>query len=180
MPVKKNYMTRKAIISIFILVFSISLTAQKAKRKIVFMEDSTQIESFKDYDKFTFTDTANKEQSGKVFFMNDSQFYFINYFNERTGKIFHTNEIKGIYALDKKPVSGAPLKNRRYYLSGWAVAGILLLTGGYGGIILIIREIYLLIKEGPGHSRRPDKLQAQPIRKFRTDLDVQIVPIGGS
>ncbi len=131
--------------------------AQKARRELLFMEDSNVIKTIKDYEEFSFIDTGGRTINGKVFLKNDSQFYFLNYFNEQKGPIHHLNEIKGTY-VNQTVLSGSNNINnskgrgQRTFLSPGSVAAIMLLTAGYAGPILLIRELILYYKYGPGHS----------------------------
>jgi len=156
MPAKKNSMIKH--ITLFLaLIIGFSAVAQKAKRELLFMEDSAVIKTIKDYEEFSYTDTGGRTVSGKVFLKNDSQFYYLNYFNEQKGPIHHINEIKGTYVNVTMLSGGNNFNNgkssgQKHFLSPGSVAAILILTGGYAGPILLVRELILFYIYGQGHS----------------------------
>ena len=178
MLVKKNFMIKN--ITLFLALFiGFSAVAQKAKRELLFMEDSAVVKSIKDYEEFSYTDTAGKTVSGKVFLKNDSQFYYLNYFNEQKGPIHHLNEIKGTYVNVYRIESGGSGKTtgQKHFLSPGAVAAILLITGGYAGPILLVREAILFYKYGQGHSldRPLDRREkASTTITYKTNLHYKI------
>ncbi len=184
MPVKKNSMI-KPITLLLALFFGFSVMAQKAKRELLFMEDSAIIKTIKDYEEFSFTDTGGRVISGKVFLKNDSQFYFLNYFNEQKGPIHHLNEIKGTY-VNLTMLSGGNERRgsgQKYFLSPGAVAAIYILSGGFAAPILIIREIILYYRFGPGHSldrptNRREKASSSIVYKTKLQYKIQRINSG--
>lgn len=167
-----------------------SVMAQKAKRELLFMEDSNVIKTIKDYEEFSFIDTGGRTINGKVFLKNDSQFYFLNYFNEQKGPVHHLNEIKGTY-VNQTMLSGSNNANnskgrgQKTFISPGAVAAILILTGGYAGPILLIRELVLYYKYGPGHSldrplNRREKTTTSIVYKTKLHYKIQKISNGNN
>lgn len=171
MLAKRNSMIKYLII-LLCLFSSVSASAQKARRELLFMEDSNVIKTVKDYQDFSFTDTGGRSISGKVFLKNDSQFYYLNYFNEQKGPIHNINEIKGTYVNVYGPERGGNPTGQRTFLSPGSVFLIMALTAGYAAPILLIREAILFYKYGQGHSLRREKYNTTIT--FKTNLNIKI------
>ncbi len=96
-------MTRTLLIyGLLFLISSFGAIAQNNTRSLKVWKDSTLVRSVKNYDKFSFRDSSGKQHSGKIALLNDSQFYFVNYFYERIGRTFHTNEVYALYFPGKR------------------------------------------------------------------------------
>ncbi|MFM6984797.1 MAG: hypothetical protein ACKOXF_11740 [Chitinophagaceae bacterium] len=176
---KRNSMIKYLVI-LLCLFTSTSACAQKARRQMLLMEDSNVIKTVKDYQDFSFTDTGGRVISGKVFLKNDSQFYYLNYFNEQKGPVHNINEIKGTYVNVYGPESGGNGKatGQRTFLSPGSVFLIMALTAGYAAPILLIREAILFYKYGQGHSLRREKYNTTIT--FKTKLNIKIQRIDSS
>ncbi len=161
-------------------LISTSVMAQKAKREMLIKEDSTVIKTVKDYEDFSYTDTAGRVNSGKVFLKNDSQFYYLNYFNEQKGPIHNINEIKGTYVNVYGVENGGSGKatGQKYFLSPGSVFLILALTAGYAGPILLVREAILFYKYGQGHSLRREKYTTTITFKTKLNIKIQRINSG--
>lgn len=173
---------------LLMMLMATSVMSQKAKRELLFIEDSNIIKTIKDYEEFSFIDTGGRTINGKVFLKNDSQFYFLNYFNEQKGPIHHLNEIGGTYvnlttSSGNKQLSNGKSSGQKYFLSPAAVAAIYVLSGGFAAPILIIRELILYVKYGPGHSLdRPvnRREKATTTIVYKTKLQYKIQKIDSS
>lgn len=161
-------------------LISTSVMAQKAKREMLIKEDSTVIKTVKDYEDFSYTDTAGRVNSGKVFLKNDSQFYYLNYFNEQKGPIHNINEIKGTYVnLTSTGVSNRKRSGQKYFLSPGAVAAIYFLSGGLAVPFLLIRELVLYYRYGQGHSLdRGTKATTSIVYKTKLNIKIQRIQSG--
>lgn len=154
-PVRKNSMNKTIKIACILLfgLLPILSFAKDSTYQMVIYKGETIIKTLKNYDKFDFDDTSGIQRSGRIKMINDSQFYFVDYFYERKSRDFHINEIDellGTYNLNK---SG----KKRMYIS--APAAILIsLFVPLGFYYLVFREIYLTINEGPGHSKRQNQI----------------------
>ncbi len=152
------------------------------------MEDSNVIKTIRDYEEFSFIDTGGRTINGKVFLKNDSQFYFLNYFNEQKGPIHHLNEIKGTYVNQtmlsgSNNLSNGKASGQKYFLSPAAVAAIYVLSGGFAVPILLIRELVLYYKYGPGHSLdRPTNRRERATTSivYKTKLQYKIQKISSA
>lgn len=162
-------MTKRVLLILLFFVTAVSLNAQ-SNRRLNIKKDSVLYKSYENYEELSFTDSAGILHEGKLFMPNDSEFYFINYFKEKRGKTYKLNDIAEI-AVEYYP-DGTPKKRKgRYYLSAGAVVVILLFTSYIGAVYLIGREIYLTIKEGPGHSYNPYK-HKRIIRLLNPDVTI--------
>lgn len=124
-------MIRTLLISgLLFLMTGFIAPAQNNTRSMKIRKDSTVIKNIKNYDKFSFKDSSGKLHSGKIALLNDSQFCFVNYFYERSGKIFNTSEISELYF---------PGKRWRKFNATEVVLISLFIPGGV--YYLIIREV---------------------------------------
>lgn len=124
-------MTRALLISgLLFLMTCLAATAQNNTRSMKILKDSTLVKSIKNYDKFIFRDSSGKLHSGKIALLNDSQFCYVNFFYERSGRIFHTKEISELYF---------PGKHWRKFNAAEVVLISLFIPGGI--YYLIIREV---------------------------------------
>ena len=145
----------------FILAFTILLSfgwrlhAQEPSRVLVISQDSTEKLRIKSYEKFAFRDSSGYEIEGTIFIPNDSQFYFIDYFKEKKGRTYHISEIKSVNYLDMD--NSGSQKRQKVYLGAIPVILIVVLVPYVGSLYLIVREIYLYSKYGPGHAYNPRK-----------------------
>lgn len=172
---------------ILLLLYSSNAVAQKRTiRQMSIYSDSSLLKTVKNYEEFTFTDTGGKVLDGKIYIKNDSQFYFLNYFNEPKTRLYHINEIKGIqaYVYNEGYVpatSKGSGSGQRYFLSTGAVLGILLVTSYVGAVFLIVREVILVSKYGYGHSKlKPERVSGKgsvKTLKYKTNLQIQIETI---
>lgn len=106
----------------------------------------------KNFDKFDFDDTAGNQRSGRIKMINDSQFYFVNYFYERGSRNYHLNEIEELSGLNNKNKLAAAGKQRTYISAPTAILVSLFVP--FGAYVLLFREIYLTAKYGVRHSKK--------------------------
>lgn len=185
MQEKKNSMTRLLLI-LLLLSTSNAFAQKRAVRQMLIYSDSNLLKTVKSYEEFTFTDTGGKVVDGKIYIKNDSQFYFLNYFNEPKSRMYNINEIKGIHAYVYNE-GYVPAKSKgsesgqRYFLSTGAVIAILIFTSYIGAVYLIVREIVLVSRYGHGHSLlRPERASSggsTKTLKYKTNLKIQIEKI---
>lgn len=166
---------------------SIQLNAQKrVMKKLLIYSDTTLIKSVENYEEFTFTDTGNHLISGKIFIKNDSQFLFVNYFNEPNSRTYNFNEIKGVDALVYPESSNKVLESKsgngqKYFISPGTAVAIVFLSGPFGLTYLIVREIILVSKYGIGHSKFQQEVNNERSRnrtkvlKHFTKLNFKVV-----
>lgn len=126
-------------IAVFCLIISLGLTQIQAQDKSYLNIDfknkkDIQIDNFK---KFSFQDKNNNTQSGKIKILNDSQFYFVNYFLEPVGETYHINDIHKVF------IQGS--NGMKYKIPALAAIGITLFIPG-GIYFLVIREAVRKIK----------------------------------
>lgn len=153
-----------------LLCFVGRLQAQSTNRGIIIMQDSTKKLTIKNYEKFSFRDSTGYEYSGTIFIPNDSQFYFIDYFKEKKGRTFHIREIKSVEYLDIGYDDNK--KHQKMYLGAIPVILIAVFVPYVGVPYLIIRELYLYTKYGPGHAYNPRK---HPVYKKLKNPNVTII-----
>jgi hypothetical protein len=144
----------KTFISLSFLIFAHSSFAQtRPSYQLNIYDDSVKVKSIKNFQKLEYIDTQGFLHNGKVYFYNDSQFCFVDYFLEPKSDTISLNSVKKLSVamkLDKTKNKGGMFR-RRYY-SADKVLIICLATSFYGAAVFLIRELYLTIKEGPRHS----------------------------
>lgn len=144
---------KTAALFYMLLFVNQSMAQSRPSYQLVVYEDSSKIKSIKNFQKLEYIDTAGSLHSGKVYFYNDSQFCFVDYFLEPKSDTISLKSIKKLSVkmnLEKKQSKGGLFK-RRYYNAGTVIL-VCLIGNIYGAGFLIIREVYLTIKEGPRHS----------------------------
>ncbi len=73
------------------------LSAQNSKPYIYIECGNGLQKKIHSYKKINFIDSQGQVQKGKIYIYNDSQFCFINYFNEVSSDTIHINQINQIY-----------------------------------------------------------------------------------
>ncbi|HEY1047780.1 MAG TPA: hypothetical protein VGF79_15170 [Bacteroidia bacterium] len=141
------------IVFVFLSLISYDLSAKDSTYQMVIYRGENIISTLKNYDKFDFDDTSGNQISGRIKMINDSQFYFVNYFYERRSRDYHLNEIKNLVGINQMNKSG----KKRMYISA-PTAILVALFVPFGAYYLLFREIYLTIKEGPGHSKKHNQV----------------------
>lgn len=142
------------IVFVLLVLISFELSAKDSTYQMVIYRGETVISTFKNFDKFDFDDTSGNQKSGRIKMINDSQFYFVNYFYERGSRTYHLNEIKELVGINRMNKTGG----KRMYISA-PTAILVALFVPFGAYYLLFREIYLTIKEGPGHSKRKERIE---------------------
>lgn len=146
----------KHFIICLLMVLSLSELKGQSNRVLKISKDSVLYSTYSNYDNFSFKDSSGYLHEGKLFMPNDSEFYFLNYFGEKTGRTYQVGDIAEVDVVSY-PIGTQKKKKGRVYLSAGMVILILVVTNYVGAIYLIGREISLLIREGPGHSYNPYK-----------------------
>jgi hypothetical protein len=99
MQVKKNYTSK--CLSLVLLTVSLfmgnGLHAQKYKPYILIESSNGISKVVYENQKITFVDSAGQMITGKIHIYNDTQFCFINFFNEVDSDTFHLADIYQIY-----------------------------------------------------------------------------------
>jgi hypothetical protein len=153
----------KTIASLCFLIIVFKSNAQtRPSYQLNVYEDSVKIKSIKNFQKLEYIDTLGALHTGKVYFYNDTQFCFVDYFLEPKTDTIGLNSIKKLGA--KMNVGNNKGSNsKRNYVSVEKVILICLLTNIYGATYLLIRELYLTIKEGPRHSYKYQNFDSKTI-----------------
>lgn len=144
-------MIKSIIITSVLCLVSLLGYSKGPERVLTISKDTTVHLKVRNYENITFYDSSGNIHRGKIFIPNDSQFYFLNYYKERNSKVYNLNEIHAIdFMVEVNPSSK---RKGRIYLSTEQVVALIIVTAGIMAPILLVREIYLSIKLGPGHAR---------------------------
>lgn len=148
-------MTRICCLILVMLGLYNSTIGQSSGRTLYLYSDTRLKDSCKNYEEFEFQDSAGNDHTGRLFMPNDSQFYFLNKFNERKSKTYSISEIYAIRVFEfTKPNAPVHAKHRTYLHAGHVI--LIIGLGSYiGAAYLLIREAVLLMREGPKHNKNP-------------------------
>ncbi len=104
MQVKKNYI-KILILCLFTTLGKISVCQAQTAYMLAFTCKDGTVTTFKNKEKITFRDSLDNVFSGKIYLINDSQFLFLNFYNELTTDTLSINKIFSIFLKSKQPVT---------------------------------------------------------------------------
>jgi hypothetical protein len=102
-------------ISTMLLLFLHSnLSIGQTNRYLEIEHENGYNAKYKNGEKISFKDTFSNLKSGKLYIINDSEFVFLNYFNESTNDTFKTKSI-GSMKIDMSNMAlGGEKRNKRF------------------------------------------------------------------
>lgn len=108
------------IIIVFFFLLNNSVIAQT--KRFLEVEYNNSSGSYYIGEKFTFKDTNGNLKSGKLYIINDSQFVFLNYFNETSGDTFNAKSIGSMKMTKSTSNASDNIRTRRFIPLGAIIA----------------------------------------------------------